>query len=324
MNQISPKVVALDDYEQAFTQLGSWQWVQAHCEWHVHHHPLKGEALCKALQDVEVLVLMRDRTALTADLVAQLDALKLVVFTGTRNQVLDMAALKAKGVKVCHTGWGPSKDSTTELTWALILAAFKRLPENASVLQSGQWRCEHALLPVLRGETLGLLGLGEIGSRVARVATAFGMRVLAWSPNMTPERAQLHGAEAACLEDVLAASRIVSLHLVVGPSTHHLINRERLALMRRDALLVNTARAALVDTAHLVEALQNGQIAQAALDVFDEEPLPADHPLRQCPGLLLTPHLGFVARPVFEQFVLDVQEAVTAWLKGQPLPRELP
>ncbi|MCD8514463.1 MAG: D-2-hydroxyacid dehydrogenase family protein [Burkholderiaceae bacterium] len=323
MNQKSPKVVVLDDYEQAFSRIGDWQWVQAHSDWQVHHQPLRGESLRHALAGVEVLVLMRDRTPLTADLVASLDALKLVVFTGTRNQALDMAALKAKGVKVCHTGWGPSKDSTTELTWALILAAFKHLPANTAALQAGQWRCEHALLPVLRGETLGLLGLGEIGSRVARVATAFGMRVLAWSPNMTPERARQHGAEAASLEEVLAASRIVSLHLVVGPTTRHLINRERLALMRRDALLVNTSRAALVDTAHLMEALQSGQIAQAALDVFDEEPLAADHPLRQCPGLLLTPHLGFVARPVFEQFVLDVQETVTAWLKGEPVPREL-
>lgn len=324
MTDSLPKVVVLDDYEQAFPRLAQWDWVASQCRFELHHQPLRGDALLQALQDVEALVLMRDRTPLNAELVARLPRLKLVVFTGTRNQALDMAALKARGITVCHTGWGPSKDSTTELTWALMLAAFKRLPENMAGLQAGQWRTEHALLPVLRGETLGLLGLGEIGSRVARIALAFGMRVLAWSPNMTPERAQQHGVEAASLEEVLSASRLVSLHLVVGPTTLHLINRERLALMRRDAILVNTSRSALVHTGDLIDALQAGQIAQAAIDVFDEEPLPADHPLRQCPGVLLTPHLGFVAQPVFQQFVTDVQGTITAWLKGEPLDRVLP
>jgi phosphoglycerate dehydrogenase-like enzyme len=203
------------------------------------------------------------------------------------------------------------------------MSTFKRMTENHTALQQGQWRTPHALLPVLKGETLGLLGLGEIGSRVARYANAFGMRVLAWSPNMTPERAAAHGAQAAGIDEVLQTSRIVSLHLVVGPTTRELINRERLALMRRDAILVNTSRSALVNTAHLVEALHYGSIAQAALDVFDAEPLPANDPLRTCPGVVLSPHLGFVAQPVFERFALDACEAVTAYLQGQPLPRRL-
>jgi phosphoglycerate dehydrogenase-like enzyme len=323
MTDPRPNVVVLDDYEHAFPRLARWDWVAAHCRWRVMHQPLRGEALVQALQDVDALVLMRDRTPLPPDLLAQMPRLKLVVFTGTRNQTLDMAALKARGVTVCHTGWGPSKDSTAELTWALMLAAYKRLPENMAGLQAGHWRTDHALLPVLRGETLGLLGLGEIGSRVARIGLAFGMRVLAWSPNMTPERAQQHGVEAATLQAVLSASRLVSLHLVASSTTRHLINRERLALMRRDAILINTSRSALVHTGDLIEALQSGQLAQAAIDVFDEEPLPTDHPLRRCPGLLLTPHLGFVAQPVFQQFVTDVQATLTAWLKGEPLERVL-
>ena len=319
----APRVVILDDFEHAFLRLANWQWVQQHSHLQVHHQPLQGEALLQAIGQAEVLVLMRDRTPLPASLIAQLPQLKLVVFTGTRNAALDMAALQARGVAVCHTEWGPSKDSTAELTWSLIMSAFKRMADNHTALQQGQWRTEHALLPVLKGQTMGLLGLGEIGSRVARYANAFGMRVLAWSPNMTPERAAAHGAEAASIEDVLKASRIVSLHLVVGPTTRELINRERLALMRRDALLVNTSRSALVNTADLAQALQNGTIAQAALDVYDVEPLPANDPLRSCPGVVLSPHLGFVAQPVFEQFVHDAREAVTAWLNGQPLPRQL-
>ena len=318
-----PVVVILDDYEHAFLRLANWQWVQQHSQVQVHHQPLQGDALLQAIGQAEVLVLMRDRTPLPASLIDKLPQLKLVVFTGTRNAALDMAALQARGVAVCHTEWGPSKDSTAELAWALIMSAFKRMTENHTALQQGQWRTPHALLPVLKGETLGLLGLGEIGSRVARYANAFGMRVLAWSPNMTPERAAAHGAQAASIEEVLQASRIVSLHLVVGPTTRELINRERLALMRRDAILVNTSRSALVNTAHLVEALHNGAIAQAALDVFDAEPLPANDALRTCPGVVLSPHLGFVAQPVFERFALDACEAVTAYLQSQPLPRRL-
>lgn len=323
MNVRLPKIVVLDDYEQAFRRLGNWQWVEAHSEFMVMTQPLRDDALIQALQGVQVLVLMRDRTPLPASLIVQLPELRLVVFTGTRNQALDMEALKARGIAVCHTGWGPSKDSTAELTWALILAAYKRMPENQAALAEGHWRGEHALLPVLKGQTLGLLGLGEIGSRVAAVGRAFGMRLMAWSPNMTDERAQAHGAEFAPLEVVLESSRIVSLHLVLGPTTRHLLNRERLALMQPNAVLVNTSRSALVNTEDLVAALQAGRPGQAAIDVFDEEPLPSEHPLRRCPGALLTPHLGFVAEPVFRQFVGDVQEAVTQWLKGEPLPRQL-
>jgi phosphoglycerate dehydrogenase-like enzyme len=318
-----PCVVILDDYEHAFLELADWQWVQDHSRLQVYHQPLHGHALLQAIVQADVLVLMRDRTPLPETLIEQLPQLKLVVFTGTRNAALDMPALQARGVAVCHTEWGPSKDSTAELTWALIMSAFKRMSENHSALQQGQWRTSHALLPVLKDQTLGLLGLGEIGSRVARYANAFGMRVLAWSPNMTPERAVAHGAQAATIDEVLTASRIVSLHLVVGPTTRDLINRERLALMRRDAILVNTSRSALVNTAHLVESLQNGTIAQAALDVFDAEPLAANDPLRSCPGLVLSPHLGFVAQPVFERFAVDACEAVTAYLQGQSLPRQL-
>jgi phosphoglycerate dehydrogenase-like enzyme len=326
-----PCIVVLDDYEQAFEALADWQPVRKHAQLHIQTTPLKGAPLLELLAEADVVVLMRDRTPLLADLIAQLPRLKLVVFTGTRNQALDVAALAARGIPVCHTGWGPSKDSTAELTWALIMAAHKRLVENCNALMQrksqegleGHWRTPHALLPVLKGEILGLVGLGEIGGRVARYAQAFGMEVLAWSPRMTAERAAEHGASFVDLDTLLARSRIVSLHLVVSAQTRGLINAERLALMRADSLLVNTSRSTLVDTAALLQALSQGRPAQVALDVFDAEPLPEDDPLRRFPQALLSPHLGFVARPVFETFVQDARECVLAWLTREPLPRVL-
>lgn len=324
-----PHIVVLDDYEQAFDALADWQPVRERAHLHIHTTPLTGAPLLALLSGADVVVLMRDRTPLTGDLIAQLPRLKLVVFTGTRNLALDTAALAARGIPVCHTGWGPSKDSTAELTWALILAAHKRLLENCNALRlnggqgAGAWRTPHAMLPLLKGETIGLVGLGEIGGRVARYAQAFGMQVLAWSPRMTAERAAEHGATFVALDALLARSRIVSLHLVSTPQTRGLINAERLALMRSDSLMVNTSRSQLIDTAALLQALPQGRPAQVALDVFDAEPLPGRDPLRDFPQVLLSPHLGFVARPVFETFVRDARECVLAWLAGEPLPRLL-
>ncbi|MDO8904432.1 D-2-hydroxyacid dehydrogenase family protein [Hydrogenophaga sp.] len=322
-----PRVVVLDDYERAFDTLADWQPVRERALLHIQTTPLKGAALVGMLGSADVVVLMRDRTPLTAELIAQLPQLKLVIFTGTRNQALDAAALASRGIPVCHTGWGPSKDSTAELTWALIMAAYKRLVENCNALMQGeeqaQWRTPHALLPMLKGETIGLVGLGEIGGRVARYAQVFGMEVLAWSPRMTVERAAEHGAAFVELDALLERSRIVSLHLVATPQTRGLINAQRLATMRPDSLLVNTSRSHLIDTAALMQALPQGRPGQVALDVFDTEPLPLDDPIRRFSQVLLSPHLGFVAKPVFETFVRDARECVLSWLAGEPLPRLL-
>ena len=320
---MKPSVVVLDDYEQAFGSQAAWASVADELTIRVHTEKLRGDALLAAIESADVLVLQRDRTPLQADLIARLPRLKFVVFTGTRNAALDLAALTARNIPVCHTEWGPSKDSTSELTWALIMAAHKRVIEQNRLLQDGTWRNQHSLLPVLKGETIGIIGLGEIGGRVARYAQAFGMNVLTWSPNMTPERAQAAGARSVPLEALLAESKVVSLHLVPSATTKGLINADRLALMRPDSILVNTSRSALVVTQDLIAALHKGVIAQAALDVFDEEPLPADSPLRSCPGLLLTPHLGFIAQPVFEAFVQGVVECIAAWARGKPLVRRL-
>ena len=261
-------------------------------------------------------MLVRDRTPFRAELIERLPKLRYVIFTGARNTALDTAALAARGIPISHTAWGPSKESTCELTWALILAASKRLEAKFAVMRAGGWRDDRPLPSVLAGERIGLIGLGEIGGRVARVAGAFGMQVIAWSPRMTPERAADKGATAVSLEQLLSMSKVVSLHLVPTDQTRRLLNAERLARMREDAILVNTSRSALIDMPSLLAALRAGRPAMAALDVYDEEPLAPDHPLRSLPNVVLTPHIGFVSQPVFEAFARGVTECLQAWLRG--------
>jgi phosphoglycerate dehydrogenase-like enzyme len=252
--------------------------------------------------------------------------LRYLVFTGTRNAKLDLAALAARKIPVSCTEFGPSKDGTCELTWTLILAATKQLASHTERLKAGPWRGElsEALPGTLAGQRLGLIGLGEIGGRVARVGKALGMEVVSWSPRMTAERAAEQGVAFVPLDELLATSRVVSLHLVVVPATRHLMTAERLALMQPGSLLVNTSRSELIHTPALITALTQGRPGFAALDVFDTEPLPMDDPLRRLPNVLLTPHLGFVTEAVFQRFAAGVTECLQAWLAQQPLPRQLP
>ena len=318
-----PKIVVLGDLEQGLRRLGNWQTVDAQADVTAHHLPLQGSELVAALHDADVAVLVRDRTPFDAALLAQLPKLRYLVFTGSRNSTIDLAAFEARGVPVSHTEWGPSKDSTCELTWALILAATRQLEQQTALLRRGQWRSSTAepLAGVLHGQTLGLIGLGEIGGRVAKVGQALGMKVVTWSPRMTAERATEKGATFVPLDELLATSKVVSLHLVATASTTKLLNADKLALMQADSLLVNTSRSALVDSAALVKALEKGQPGFAALDVFDTEPLPLSDPLRQLPNVLLTPHLGFVTEPVYQRFAAGVTECLEAWLAGKTLVR---
>ena len=304
-------------------QLADWSEIDRRADVEMKHDPLRGDALHAALADADAIVLVRDRTPFRADLIERLPKLRYVIFTGARNTALDTAALAARGIPVSHTDWGPSKESTCELTWALILAASKRLEAKFAVMRAGGWRDDRPLPSVLAGERLGLIGLGEIGGRVARVAGAFGMQVIAWSPRMTPERAADKGATAVSLEQLLSMSKVVSLHLVPTDQTRRLLNAERLARMREDAILVNTSRSALIDMPSLLAALRAGRPAMAALDVYDEEPLAPDHPLRSLPNVVLTPHIGFVSQPVFEAFARGVTECLQAWLRDEPIVRPL-
>jgi len=318
-----PILVVLDDYERVARDYADWSAVDAKADVRVYREALRGQALIDALKSASAIALMRDRTPISAELIAQLPNLKLVHFTGTRNGTLDARALAARSIPVCHTGWGPNKDATTELTWALILTAQKRLVSHHNALHRGVWRPHDAMLPVLHGQRIGVAGFGEIGGRVANIAKAFGMDVVTWSPNMTQARAAEKGATAVTLDELVATSHIITTHLVLGPTTKNLFGAAQFAAMRNDAIFVNTSRAGLADEAALVDALLAGRPAMAALDVFSEEPLPITHPFMTLPNVVLTPHLGFVCEPVFRKFYGDTVEALTAWLDGASLPRLL-
>ena len=318
-----PIIVVLDDFERVARDYADWSSIDARADVRVHTNPLRGQALIDVLKPANAIVLMRDRTPLFADLINQLPNLKLVHFTGTRNGALDTKALAARGIPVLHTGWGPNKDATTEMTWALILAAQKRLVSHSNALLRGVWRPHDAMLPVLHGQRIGIVGLGEIGGRVCNIARAFGMEVVTWSPNMTPERAAAKGGTSVTFDELLTTSHIITAHLVLGPATKHLFGAAQFGAMRSDAIFVNTSRAGLADEAALVTALKAGRPAMAALDVFSEEPLATTNPLVALPNVVLTPHLGFVCEPVFRKFYGDVVEALNAWLDGKPLPRVL-
>ena len=317
-----PRIVVLDDYEDSLRRSADWTPVEARAEVAVHTARLRGDALMKEIADADAIVVVRDRTPFKAELLAKLPKLKCFVFTGARNTQLDMEALAARGIPVGCTEMGESKASTTEIAWALILAAAKRLEAYTSLVRKGGWRDAGPLPAVLSGERLGLVGFGGIGSRVGKVGLAFGMEVVTWSPHMTAERAEAGGARSVTLEELLSTSKVVSLHLVPSPETRKLIDAKRMAAMRADSILVNTARSALIDMPALAAALDAGRPAIAALDVFDDEPLAADSALASRKDVVLTPHLGFVNDPVFSKFGPGVVANLLAWLDGRPLVRE--
>jgi phosphoglycerate dehydrogenase-like enzyme len=315
-----PNIVILGDYERALRRFSNWKNLEKLANLTFHHDPLRDEALYEAVKDADAIAIVRDRSPFNEAMIARLPKLKFLMFTGERNGTLDAAALIARNIPIACSPGGPSKETTAELTWALILGASKRLIEENKLIATGGWRDHLSVLPMLSGERLGIMGLGAIGSRVARVGAAFGMEVVAWSPRMTPERAAAENAKAVSLDELLSTSKIVSMHLVAGPGTKGLISADQLALMRPDSILVNTSRAALINMADLQKGLAAGRPGQAAVDVFDIEPLPEQDPLRHTPNLLVTPHLGFIAEPIFASFSKGITETLEAWLENKPVP----
>ncbi|MFH8884629.1 D-2-hydroxyacid dehydrogenase family protein [Streptomyces californicus] len=272
-----------------------------------------------ALAGYDIVVTLRERVPFPAELLARLPRLRLLVASGMRNSAIDFDAARRHGVVVCGTA--SSATPPVELTWALLLGLARGIvPENEALRTGGRW--QSTLGADLHGRTLGLLGLGKIGGRVARIGLAFGMDVLAWSRNLTNERADEVGVRlAASRDELLATSDFVSVHLALGDRTRGLIGAAELARMRPTAYLVNTSRAAIVDTDALLAALRDGVIAGAATDVFDTEPLPAGDPVRTAPGLLATPHLGYVSRANYETYYGQAVEDIRAFLDGQPVRR---
>jgi phosphoglycerate dehydrogenase-like enzyme len=320
-----PRIAVCDDYERALAFGADWDTIRSRAEVVVFDRPFGGrQQAIEALADFDAVCLVRERTPFPAEVVAALPRLKFLAFTGERNLAVDHLAAAGRGIPVSFTPFGPSKSSTAELTWALILAAAKRVTVADAGVRRGHWRGDaHGAaypLPVnLEGERLGLVGLGQIGSRVAAVGRAFGMEVVAWSPNLDNERAQAGGATRVSKEELFETSAIVSLHLVLSDRTRGIVGSADLARMRSDAVLVNTSRAALVDEAALIEALGRGRPGLAGLDVFGIEPLPAGAPVVSLPNTVLTPHLGYVNDKVFAAFRQGLADALLAWLDGAPI-----
>ncbi|ACL56926.1 D-2-hydroxyacid dehydrogenase family protein [Methylobacterium nodulans] len=311
------RVAVLDDYQRAAMGLADWASLGPEVAVDVFDRPVPRAEAAARLAPYAVLCLMRERMPLEAELVSALPNLRLVVFTGGRTHSLDVAALAAAGVTVCHTRTGEGGVATAELAFALILACARHLPAEFARMREGRW--QESIGTVLDGRTLGLVGLGRIGSRMARIGAAFGMVPVAWSPNLTPERAAAGGAALVSRETLFRDSDVVSLHLVLGPSTRGIVGATEIGLMRPDAILINTARGPLIDEQALIAALRERRLRAAGLDVFDQEPLPPDHPLRGLPNAVLTPHLGYVTGATYRMFYEDTVEAIAAWRRGAPI-----
>ena len=316
------RVAVLDDYQRRAAGYADWGSLGDGIAIDFIHEPIPPDRLAERLAEYEVLVLMRERTRFDADVLAQLPRLALVVTTGMRNASLDVDHLTERGVVVCGTGGmsPPSAGgvpSTAEVAWALILAVLKRVTIEDRAIRSGRWQTD---LPVnLAGATLGLAGLGRLGASMIEPGRAFGMNVIAWSQNLTDERAAEVGAEAVSEEELLGRSDVLSIHLVLSERTRGLFGAQELSQMRRSAVLINTSRGPIVDERALVEALRDGTIAGAGLDVYDTEPLPVGHPLTELDNVVLLPHLGYVSETSMRTMYEQVVEDIAGWRDGAPI-----
>jgi phosphoglycerate dehydrogenase-like enzyme len=310
------RVSILDDYQGVALDMADWAPVRDRAEIVVERHPFVDEdAAARALAGSEIVAAMRERTAFPRSLVERLPNLKLLITTGMRNASFDMQALRDHGVTVCGTEGGGL--DTAELAWGLILGAARRIAEDHQAMRLGMWQTRVGYR--LAGKTLGVLGLGRLGSAVARVGLAFDMKVIAWSQNLTAERAAAQGVEHVDKEALFRRADVLSVHLVLSPRSRGLVARDDIARMKPGAILVNTSRGPIVDTAAVIEALQAGRLGYAGLDVYDKEPLPADHPLRRAPNVILTPHIGYVTEESYRTSYPQIVENIGAFLDGKPI-----
>jgi phosphoglycerate dehydrogenase-like enzyme len=316
-----PRVVVLDDYQQVALASGPWERLRGRCSVQtLTEHVADTGALVAALSGAAVVVAMRERTRFDGERLERLGDLSLLVTTGMANAAIDLDAAARNGIVVCGTR-GRSRH-TVELTWGLILALLRSIPQEDARIRAGGW--QHTLGTELDGATLGLVGLGRLGSAMVPVARAFGMDVVAWSQNLDPARAEAAGAEAVAKDELFARADVVSVHYKLSARSAGIVGAAEIAAMKPSAHLVNTSRGPLVDTAALLRALHDGAIAGAALDVYDREPLPADDPLRTTPRTVLSPHLGYVTRENYRVFFADVVEDIVAWLDGRTERRLTP
>ena len=307
------RVAILDDYQNVALQLADWSGVRRHAEITVFSdHAVAPSAVVERLRPFEVVCVMRERTPLPREILQQLPNLKLIASTGPRNASIDTRAAADLGIAVTATGYDSTP--TIEFTWSLILASMRGIDREAASLRAGGWQT--GLGANLRGKTLSIVGLGNIGKEVARIGLAFGMKVIAWSQNLTGETASAAGAALVDKQTLFREADVVTVHLVLSRRTRGLIGAPEFALMKPTARLVNTSRGPIVDEAALVEALQARRIAGAAVDVFDVEPLPPDHPFRKLDNVLATPHIGYVTDDLYRTFYGDAAATIAAWLEA--------
>jgi phosphoglycerate dehydrogenase-like enzyme len=311
------KIAILDDYQNVGRSLADWASLAPRAQAvFFHDHVGDLDQLAARLADFEVVMLMRERTAMGADLIARLPKLKLIVTVGMWNAAIDFDAAKTRGIVISGTPGG-DPNATPALAWGLVLAITRGIASEAASVRAGGWQV--GLGTDIHGKTLGVLGLGKIGQAVAGFGKTFGMKVIAWSQNLTTDRAAECGAERVDKDELFRRADVLCVHLKLGERTRGLVGARELGLMKNTAYLVNTSRGPIVDEPALIVALEQRKIAGAALDVFDEEPLPQNHPFRYLPNVLATPHIGYVSEKTYRGAFPDAVEDIRAWLEGKPI-----
>jgi phosphoglycerate dehydrogenase-like enzyme len=316
------KIAILNDYANAAHTLADWSSVKERAEVRVFDYHLSDDEMVLALQPFEMICTLRERVRLTKTVLEQLPNLKAIVVTDAHVRTIDYGAAEARGIKILEArapaSMTAAPSSTSEFVWGLILATLRHLPQEASRLRAGHWQC--TLGQLLAGKTIGLVGLGKIGTKIAQYARAFDMQVLAWSQNLTEEAAGRAGAARVEKERLFREADIVSVHYVLSDRSRGLVGASELGLMKPTAYFFNTSRGPIVDEQALISVLQNRWIAGAGLDVFDQEPLPQGHPFTRLDNVVATPHLGFVTEPTMRRFYVGTASAVEAYLRGELLP----
>ena len=310
------KIAILDDYQQVAEHFADWQKVKDRCELKVFNEPFDDEDhAIENLLDFDALIIMRERTPITTKLLNACSNLKLIITSGMRNKSIDLETCKQKNITVCGTDMHPNP--TAELTWALILGLARNIREETENMYQGYWQT--TVGTELKGKTLGVIGLGKQGTQVTNIAKAFGMEVIAWSENLKIADAQAKGVLAVAKEDLLARADVVSIHLVLSERTKNLIKYDDLCMMKEDAYLINTSRGGIVNEEYLVRSLEENKIAGTGLDVYSEEPLPANHKLRFMPNALLLPHLGYVTKENYSLMYEQMLENLEKYLDGDTI-----
>lgn len=312
-----PRVAILDDYQNVAKSYGDWSRLDPSAQITIFHNNLATvDEAAAALAPFDAVVLMRERMPMTAKLIDRLPNLKLIITTGHANRSLDKDHAKAKGIVCCFTRGGDSTATTVETAFALLLGHGRGLVYEDRMMRGGKWQT--TIPTTIAGKTLGVVGLGRLGSRMARIAKAFEMNVIAWSTNLTAEKAAAAGAELVSREDLFRRSDYVSIHLVLSDRSRGLIGAPEFAVMKKTGVLINTSRGPIVDEAAMIDALRHKRIGGVGLDVFDVEPLPADHALRSLDNATLSPHLGYVSDATYQEYFEDIIDNIVNWMKGTP------